>query len=337
MLWIWSHSPLLCLSDDKNFATIDGEKFKKHKCHLRISLINIMFGDSILYLITFDINRKKLEFYKVLNLGNIITKNHVDALPKQFKNHIEELEYKDLAVEKEKLCYLIQNEEQRISSSVNKINMYATIILTVLPLALTIIDLKAIITFPFLLILAIILTVYSLVNICAYVFTAIKVQGIRKSTLDDLCKSKKKEKKILEQYKYDWEQLRCKAQLFVSYVINLQEWVVLIVVLIVGISIGITFQDISNNEISINVMGRSEVITLNISDVEDAHNQDAIKWKELLLEIEKERCKHVVFIGNYDKLPVFFNEFDKYDNVKIDFLQDSQMNTEQIKIILEEY
>ena len=46
--------------------------------------------------------------------------------------------------------------------------------------------------------------------------------------------------------------------------------------------------------------------------------------------------KHIVFIGNYDKAPVFFNELDKYDDLEIDFLQDSQMDKEQIKIIREE-
>ena len=332
-----SHSPLFCLSDDDNFATIDFEKLKKKKYHLRFSIINIMLGDSILYLITFDIKKKKLYFSTVLNLGTMITENHIDASPKKFKRHVKKLAYKDLAIEKEKLCYLIEIENQRIGSSVDKINMYATIILTVLPLVLAVIELKAITTFPFLLILGIVLMVYSLVNICVYVFKAIKVQGIRTSTLKDLCKRTKKDREILVQYKYDWEQLRCKAQLFVSYVLNLQEWVILIMVLIVGISIGITCQDISKTKIPTNVMVKSEVITLNIADVEEAHNQDAVKWKELLLEIEKEKCKHIVFVGNYDKVPEFFNELDKYDDVKIDFLQDSHMNKEQIKIIMEEY
>ena len=336
-----SHSPLLCFSDDDNFATIDFEKLKKKKCHMRVSIINIMFGDSILYLITFDIKRKKFEPYKLLNLkemeGILLTEEHIYEIQGRFRQHIIELTDEELAVEKEKLCYLIENENQRISSSVNKINIYATIILTVLPLMLAIIDLKVIITLHSTLILGIILMVYSLINICVYVFSAVKVQGISKSTFNDLRESQEKNKKIVVQYQYDWQQLRKKAQLFVSYVLNLQEWVNLIIVLMVCISIGITFQDISNNEISSNVMMKNEVITLNIADVKEVHKQDAIKWKELLLEIEKKRFKHIVFVGNYDKMPVFFNELDKYDDVKIDFLLDSKMNKEQIKIILEEY
>lgn len=299
-----------------------------------------MFGDSALYFITFDIKEKKLTFVKILHLqdmdGIVLTEEKINDIQERFRQHIENLGDADLAVEKEKLCYLIQNEDQRISASVDKINIYATIILTVLPLVLTVIDLKAIIALPFLLIVGIVLMIYSLANICTYVFKAIKVQGISKSTFSDLRESQKKEKEILLQYQYDWQQLKYKAQLFVSYVLNLQEWVILILFLTVGVSIGVAFKDIGDNEILTNRMGNSEVITLNIDSVKEPYNQDAVEWKELLLDIEKESYKHIVFIGNYDKAPVFFNELDKYDDLEVDFLQDSQMDKEQIKIIREE-
>ena len=256
-----------------------------------------MFGDSALYFITFDIKEKKLTFVKILRLqdmdGIVLTEEKINGIQERFRQHIENLGDADLAVEKEKLCYLIQNEDQRISASVDKINIYATIILTVLPLVLAVIDLKAIIALPFLLIVGIVLMIYSLANICTYVFKAIKVQGISKSTFSDLRESQKKEKEILLQYQYDWQQLKYKAQLFVSYVLNLQEWVILILFLTVGVSIGVAFKDIGDNEILTNRMGNSEVITLNIDSVKEPYNQDAVEWKELLLDIEKESYKHI--------------------------------------------
>lgn len=299
-----------------------------------------MFGDSILYLITFDIELKNVKIAKILRLqemeGLVLSEEHINGIQERFKQHIEHLSNEDLAVEKEKLCYLIQNEEQRISSSVDKINIYASIILTVFPLVLAVIDLKRIITLPFLLVLGIFFMVYSLVNICAYVFKAIKVQGIRKSTFSDLRASQKKDKEILVQYQYDWQQLKTKAQLFVSYVLNLQEWIILVLSLAVIVSMGIAIKGTCANGLSINGIKNSEVITLNIYNVDEPYNQDAIKWKELLLDTEKESYKRIVFIGNCDEMPTFFNELDKYDDLEIDFLQDSQMDKEQIKIILEE-
>lgn len=145
-----------------------------------------MFGDVILYFITYDIKLKKVAFSKILRLqdmeGIILKEEKINGIQERFKQHVEELCEEDLAVEKEKLCYLIQNEEQRISSSVDKINIYASIILTVLPLVLAVVDLKGIITLPFPLLVSVILMVYSLINICAYVFKAIKVQKISKSS-----------------------------------------------------------------------------------------------------------------------------------------------------------
>ena len=45
------------------------------------------------------------------------------------------------------------------------------------------------------------------------------------------------------QYQYDWQQLKYKAQLFVSFVLNLQEWVVVLLILTVGISFRVSVQD----------------------------------------------------------------------------------------------
>ena len=86
-----------------------------------------MLGDSILYLLTYDMKKKKFDFYTVLSLKDmesiLLTDEHIDEIQKQFRKHIRNLSSKDLEIEKEKLCYLIENENQRISSSVNKINI----------------------------------------------------------------------------------------------------------------------------------------------------------------------------------------------------------------------
>lgn len=295
-----------------------------------------MFGDVILYFITYDIKLKKVAFSKILRLqdmeGIILKEEEINGIQERFKQHVEELCEEDLAVEKEKLCYLIQNEEQRISSSVDKINIYASIILTVLPLVLAVVDLKGIITLPFPLLVSVILMVYLLINICAYVFKAIKVQKISKSSFSDLRSSQKKEKEILLQYQYDWQQLKYKAQLFVSYVLNLQEWVVLMLILAVSVSGGIALKEINSGKGIVN----SDIITLNIEKIDEPYSQDAAEWKEVLLEIERESCNHIVFIGNYNGVPSFINELEKYDNLKIELLQDPEMNKTQLKVILEE-
>ena len=76
---------------------------------------------------------------------------------------------------------------------------------------------------------------YSILNICLLFFGTIKVGGISKSTFRELKADEDKKRKIVFQYYYDWQHLKYKANLFVSYVLNFQEWMVLLIVLVVGI------------------------------------------------------------------------------------------------------
>lgn len=241
-LWIWSHCPVICLSDDDYFATLKYDNIRN--AHLRFSILNIMLGDSIIYVFSYDIKERKKSFIKILCLtdmdGNILKDEKINQIQNKFRLHIEELEDDELEIEKEKLLYHIEKEEQRISTSVDKINIYATIILTVIPIVMAVIDFGSVKYLPIVLQVMICIATYGLLNICIYIFRTIKVRGIKKSSFSDLRKSSDKKKEIVVQYQYDWQQLKYKAQLFVSFVLNLQEWVVFVLILTVGISIGIS-------------------------------------------------------------------------------------------------
>ena len=339
LLWIWSHFPFFCLSDDDNFATLDWRKIKEGISHLRFSLVNIMFGDSILYLITVDIKRKKISLFYILYLKNmkgiLLTEEKIADIENKYKQHISELNVQEVEIEKEKLSYHIQNEEQRISRSMDKINIYATIILTVLPLILAILDLKAVITLPFILIIGVVFIVYALFNICTYIFRAIKVTAISKSSFSDLKNSSEKDKEILIQYYYDWQQLKYKAQLFVSFVLNLQEWMILILVLSVGVSSSIAFKDISNKHIYNKPQG--EVISMNLNEIEMPHSESSILWHKLLLQIEQNNYNRLIIISNQDQeLSLLYDNLDKYDDLELVEMNDSTLDNNQIKIIQEE-
>ena len=104
---------------------------------MRISLFNIMLGGVIVYIFSYDISQKNFEPIKVLRLidmdGNCLEDEDINAIQKRFREHIAVLTDDDLEVEKEKLLYHIEREEQRINSSVDKINIYITVMLTVIP------------------------------------------------------------------------------------------------------------------------------------------------------------------------------------------------------------
>lgn len=121
---------------------------------------------------------------------------------------MEEIPECDIEIEREALCYRIENEEKRIDKSSEKINLYASIILTVLPLILAIIDLKEIFYLSMAEKITIVIIVYVLLNIILYIFQSIKIQSIWKSGFSDLQKSEKHNKELNKQYLHDWKFLK---------------------------------------------------------------------------------------------------------------------------------
>lgn len=337
-LWLISHSPILCFSDDNNFATLESEKIKEKAVHLRISLFNFMIGDCIVYFITWDIKNKKVKIMHVIWLANIdgmsITEEKLMEIQNRYKAHICNLEDNDMQIEKEKLCYHIQNEERRIDSSIGKINIYSTIILTVVPLVMAIIDIKRIATLSVSLKVCVFFMLYALLNICAYIFRAIKVQGIGKSKFADLRESEEKGKKILLQYQYDWQQLRYKADLFVSYVLNLQKWIVLLLILIICFSVGNSFFS-KPNEYGVEGTNVNSITTIVVDDIEEPYSFSAVEWQILLLEIEKELYKEMIFIVNDKQDMAFIEELKKYDDLELKIVYDNTLSCGQLKIIRE--
>jgi hypothetical protein len=338
VFWIWSHFPVICLSDDDNFATLTWKNIKTRKTHLRISLFNLMMGDKILYFVTFDLKHKKLQTINILCLENIegilLTEKMIEDIQSRYKAHIKDLSENELEIERESLCYHIQNEEQRINSSIDKLNIYATIILTVLPLILAIIDFKEIVNLSLPLLIGVILLAYSLLNICAYIFRTIKIRGIMKSSFGDLRKSQDKGKCLVMQYQYDWQQLRYKAQLFVSFVLNLQDWVIAILIISAFVSFGISFEN-TNWDNKADTLNYNMLATVNLNELEVPYSESAVEWSELVESIEKKQCGRVIFILGTNEDVSFGKRLDKYSQLEIEYIRDEKITKGQLKIIKE--
>ena len=282
-MWLWSHSPLLCLSDDSNFATLTIENLRNAR--FRLSMINIMLGDCIIYFFSYDIKERKISVIKILRLididDNVLKDENIEQIQNRFRIHIGELSDDDLEIEKEKLIYHIEQEEQRINTSVEKINIYATIVLTVIPIVTALIDFGTIRELSIIWKVMVGIVVYSLVNVCIYIFRTIKVHGIKKSSFSDLRGSSNRKKEIVVQYQYDWQQLKYKANLFVSFVLNVQEWVIFLLILSIGISFGISVQDDGLSRIE-NI--NSIVFTLNTDEIGVPYSKSAVDLQTVVLD-----------------------------------------------------
>ena len=307
--WIWSHCPVICLSDDDYFATLKFDNIRN--AHLRFSLLNIMLGDSVIYVFSYDIKERKISFIKNLRLididGNVLEDEKIDQIQNRFRMHIAKLLDDDLEIEKEKLLYHIEREEQRISTSVDKINIYATIILTVIPIVVALIDFGSIKDLPIVLQVMICIAVYSLLNICIYIFRTIKVHGIKKSSFSDLRESSDRKKEIVMQYQYDWQQLKYKAQLFVSFVLNLQECVVVLLIL--------------------------TVFTMNAEEIGKPYSNSAVNWQKVLLDIEKKQCNQIIILTDCNEVPEEVKVLAKYKDLEIEIITDRDLDKGDFKLI----
>lgn len=337
ILWIWSHFPILALSDDNNYATLDINRIKFE--NLRFSLFNIMLGDIVIYFITIDAVGKKLKLFYKLDLQQIpsyvLTEERIDEIQGRYRIHIAEISQEELAIEKESLVYRIQNEEHRLESSVGKVNIYTTIILTIIPLLLAFIDFNKILQLPLALKIIVGMIVYAVLNICIYTFRAIKVSSVYKSSFGDLRKSDTKEKEINVQYQYDWQQLKYKADLFVSFVLNIEEWAVAVLVLSLVAVLTISTLNLDNNRVAINTS--TNVQTIHIDDLSNAYSDSSVSWQSIILDISKKNCNRLLIVVGEEKNElVIMEELERYIDLEIKIIHDAELNSGTIKIIKED-
>lgn len=336
--WLWSHSPVLALSDDDNFATLTSNNFKN--AHLRFSIVNIMLGDTIIYLLTINIKLKEIKLIQKLHLNkmpdNELTDNHIEEIQNRYRIHLTEISKQELEIEKEALDYRIKNEEQRFSSSVEKINIYTTIMLTIIPLLLAFIDFNKIINLPLALQFLIGIIIYSLLNICIYIFRTIKVRGIKKSSFGDLRSSVDKNKEINVQYQYDWQQLKYKSNLLVSFILNIQEWVIAVLFLSVISAVTISVVNENNNFLK-GAIEYDNVETVHIDELDKAYNESSIIWASFILDIEQKNCTRVLFIvGIGTDTNSLTKRLYKYKELEMNIIVDKELEKGIIKIVQEE-
>ncbi len=300
-------------------------------------MLNFMLGDKILYLFSFNITTKKIEPMHILCLENmdgiILTDTKIEEIQNRYKIHLQDLSEKEMEIEKEFLCYHIQNEKQRINTSIDKLNLYAVIMLAVIPLGLAILDLKKLFDLSLLLLIGVVLIIYSLINICAFIFRTIKVRGIKMSSFNDLRSSAEKHGKILLQYQYDWQQIKYKAQLYVSFVLNLQEWVILALILLIVVSFGFSFEDF--NEKILNNEELNRVITINLSEINEPYTDSAVEWARVIYDIEQKRCGQVYFILGEGGDASVVEQLRKYTKLNIEIVRDETIEKNQLKILEE--
>ena len=202
LLMIWSWFPILSFTKDSEFGELSidfSSPVRPQTREWRISVLQIMLGAYKLHVLsvyrTVDQNTNKASLHwdliRLLSLKKICdNSDHIQQIYTDYYDRLKgtSISAERLEAEKESLCYHIENENNRVEVSDNKMNIYATVVLTILPILLSISFDSILELFKINLIykLAIAFALYFIINITLYLYRYLKVDGYSMSRFSDL-------------------------------------------------------------------------------------------------------------------------------------------------------
>ncbi len=216
---ILAYLPVFSLTDDLGFLTGNRGSNQPHKYYL--SLINILFGERKIQLLSIPIKQpgEKVILFRIKRLSEIdafvLSEEKANQLEANYKSHYDSLHETEQNIEKEVLLRQLSDQQSRIETSYNKINAFTTIIVAIIPIAVTFINWDTIKSMSVIGMTIFISLIYANVNLCAWIFQAINVRGFAASSFRDLKNSNEKAKEQNWQIYYDWQQTKRKADMFV--------------------------------------------------------------------------------------------------------------------------
>lgn len=333
---IWAHSPIIPLTSDTNFPNLH---FPEENKNIRLSLFSFYFGEYAFYFMSWSFSEKNFRLLKKLSLSSLEAFNTDDNSPEfkqkisDFRNHISSLNSADLCIEKEAFCRKIENDNARINKSDIKLNIYSAIVLAII----SIINFKTFISFSFdfsIKNILILLNIYFFINICAIIIQNIKVKGFLTSKIKDLETAQQKDKFYLEQLYYDSYFVSEKAQLFVSYICRIYDYVQILIIIMVFI---FSIELINKSSVQYSKSStEATVITINAENLLDIYSKDNIAFSELLLELQRNHYSRILILSKNEVPYEIQQKISLFDKQIIYYIIDNNLSESEIKIIVEE-
>lgn len=335
LLFIWAYIPFFALTDDLGFLTAN-KGSEEHEYYL--SVISILFGENKIQFFSFPIKQKskKVVWFRKKRLSDMNVFNMTDEearqLEKRYKSHYNILaKASDIDIEKESLLRHLSDEKARVDISYNKMNAFTSIILTVIPIAIALINWDTIFSLNLLGMLILVCLIYATLNLCAWIFQAINVRKYMASSFRDLKNSLNKQKEQNWQIYYDWQQSKRKSDLYVSFVMNTKIWIITVIILTIVFSAYLPFskkRNLASND-------ESNVYTLDINSIEKTYDKSARDWYLILAKLQTDEYSHVVVLYNQMYNTNIVNKLNEFEKQKIVWMSDNSLKENQVKIILE--
>lgn len=333
LLKIWAYLPVFAVTDDLGFLTPNPGS-TQHKYYF--SLISILFGEKKFQFVSFPIKQpnEKIVLFRVQQLSKmeafVLSETKENELKRNYKTHYESLSDEDQNIEKEALLRHLSDQQSRIETSYDKINAFTTIIVAVIPIAITFIDRETIISLNVLGKVIFILLIYAVVNLCAWIFQSTNVRGFMRSSFSDLKVSNNKAEEQNWQIYYDWQQARRNADMFVSFVKYTKGWMIAVIILTVIFSMGLPFDQ--KVALSIN---DNQAYTIQTNQIDVTYGKSAVKWYTILTELQTGEYKKIFVLYGEANLTDITEQLNRFEQQEIVWVSDDTLNKNEIKIILE--
>lgn len=333
LLGIWAYLPVFSLTDDLGFLTANLGS-EQHKYYF--SLISILFGEKKYQFMSIPIKQpgENVVLFRVKQLSEMetfaLTEEKENELKINYKEHYDSLSENERTIEKEALLQHLFAQQSRIDTSYNKINAFTTIIVAIIPLAVTFVDREMIFSLNVLGKVIFILLIYANVNLCAWIFQAINVRGYMTSSFKDLKESADKAKEQNWQIYYDWQQTRRKADMFVSFVMYTKRWIIAVILLTVIFSVGLPF----NKQTTLN-SDDNYVYTLQTELIEKTYDKSAVDWYSMLAQLQTDEYTKVLVLYNEADIANIAEKLKQFNQQEIVLMSDDTLKKNEIKIILE--
>lgn len=338
ILFLWSYSPIFCLSDDSNFGSNE-KGIVDFINRMRFSFFSFSIGEYIFYFISFKKNDKFRVIYR-LNLNDYyffsdtdkqrVSNEQDEYLLQNMNNNIE--------VDEEFLRYLYDNESNRKNIAYNKINSYTTIILAIIPLILLFFKKEIFVNSSIVIKVLILILLYILFNITAFILQSNKVNENMRFRYSEIKNSSYKRKKKIKAYYMDWQHIKRESNKIVAFVKNIEIYIkgAIIVSVLIAIFNGIGY----TNEHKYKSYNNS-ISEISLNKLEKSDNATLKKLNEINEEITEEKIGKIIIIYNDEKIlenssfNAIWNYFNIF-NVKVEKVYDEEEETkdDNIKILL---
>lgn len=341
-----SYTPILSVTRDSNFGT-NTEKFIEDNKVIngtRFSLFNIHLGKIKVYMVTYSLsetNDKRFNFIKVLDLDNLIMPNNFielnDKKATEYEIHYKNLKSEEGDIELEFIKYKINDEKERIKKAESKITLYTSIILVLIPIIIGLYKPEKIYEDTLLGIILSLCLIMCTINTVCFILQQMFVKSLTLSSFNDIKTSKYKSEQNANNYYFEWQVIKKRSDLDVSYVKNIQYWMIGIIM----IFIMFYYNSLITPNNNLNMNNKDSVYTININNLDSKYSEDVKKVSEIHIFITDMHPKEIILLyGQYvdiDDLNKMCKQFDIYKDINIYKIIDNDFEDKDIiKVIIKE-